>query len=121
MKLTIRKEYEDRNLATRAERMRWWKEARFGMFVHFGLYSLLGRHEWAMATECIPKEEYGLGTNFGSPFASIAPVIHTLHFPSGHGINTLSADEPEIWAMSLSSESRWRRRISSRLSGRSFR
>ena len=37
MKLTTRKEYEDRNLATRAERMRWWKEARFGMFVHFGL------------------------------------------------------------------------------------
>jgi hypothetical protein len=58
MKLTTRKEYEDRNLATRAERMRWWKEARFGMFVHFGLYSILGRHEWAMATECIPKEEY---------------------------------------------------------------
>ena len=55
MKLTTRKEYEDRNLATRVERMRWCKEARFGMFVHFGLYSLLGRHEWAMATECIPK------------------------------------------------------------------
>ena len=29
-------------------RMRWFKEARFGMFVHWGLYSLIGRHEWVM-------------------------------------------------------------------------
>ncbi|MFW5857907.1 MAG: alpha-L-fucosidase [Planctomycetota bacterium] len=50
--------YERAIEATRDERMRWWREARFGLFVHFGLYALLGRHEWAMATECIPKEEY---------------------------------------------------------------
>jgi len=44
--------------ATRAERMRWWHEARFGMFVHWGLYAQLGRHEWAMNRERIPVEEY---------------------------------------------------------------
>jgi len=43
---------------TRAERMRWWHEARFGMFVHFGLYSVLGRQEWAMNRERIPVAEY---------------------------------------------------------------
>ncbi|MBV9669851.1 MAG: alpha-L-fucosidase, partial [Acidobacteriales bacterium] len=42
----------------RDRRMRWWHEARFGMFVHFGLYSVLGRHEWAMEEEGIPVEEY---------------------------------------------------------------
>ncbi len=31
--------------------MAWWREARFGLFVHFGLYATLGRHEWAMAAE----------------------------------------------------------------------
>jgi hypothetical protein len=33
---------------TRARRMQWWHDAKFGMFIHFGLYSVLGRHEWAM-------------------------------------------------------------------------
>src|ERR1051326_5839582 len=43
---------------TRARRMQWWHQARFGMFIHFGLYSLLGRHEWAMENEAIPVKEY---------------------------------------------------------------
>lgn len=43
---------------TREERMRWWHAARFGMFVHWGLYSVLGRHEWAMNRERIPVAEY---------------------------------------------------------------
>ena len=44
----------------RDRRMQWWHEARFGMFVHFGLYSVLGRHEWAMEEEGIPVAEYQL-------------------------------------------------------------
>jgi len=39
-------------------RMQWWHEARFGMFIHWGLYSVLGRHEWAMEEEGIPVAEY---------------------------------------------------------------
>ncbi len=42
----------------RARRMKWWHEARFGMFVHWGLYAQLGRHEWAMNRERIPVAEY---------------------------------------------------------------
>ncbi len=40
------------------ERMKWWNEARFGMFIHWGLYSVLGRDCWVMHHERIPKEEY---------------------------------------------------------------
>jgi len=39
-------------------RMRWWHQAKFGMFIHFGLYSQHARHEWAMETEAIPFGEY---------------------------------------------------------------
>ncbi len=39
-------------------RIRWWREAKFGMFIHWGLYSQLGRHEWAMELEGIPIPEY---------------------------------------------------------------
>ena len=44
--------------ADREQRMKWWHEARFGMFIHWGLYSLLGRHEWVMENEGIPVAEY---------------------------------------------------------------
>ncbi len=44
--------------ADRARRMKWWREAKFGMFIHWGLYSVLGRHEWVMEMEGIPVSEY---------------------------------------------------------------
>ena len=45
-------------IAHRIKRMRWWKEARFGMFIHWGLYSQLGRGEWVKNRERIPDAEY---------------------------------------------------------------
>src|SRR5213593_3479822 len=42
----------------RERRMQWWHAARFGMFIHWGLYSTLGRHEWVMENEGIPVSEY---------------------------------------------------------------
>jgi alpha-L-fucosidase len=48
------------------ERMEWWRDARFGMFIHWGLYSTLegewkgatGHAEWIRTTAQIPLEEY---------------------------------------------------------------
>jgi alpha-L-fucosidase len=42
----------------RARRMKWWHEAKFGMFIHWGLYSVVGRHEWVMENEAVPIGEY---------------------------------------------------------------
>jgi alpha-L-fucosidase len=42
----------------RERRMKWWHDARFGMFVHWGAYSVIGRHEWVMENEAIPIAEY---------------------------------------------------------------
>jgi len=36
----------------------WFREARYGLFLHYGLYSLLGRHEWVQLREKIPVAEY---------------------------------------------------------------
>ena len=38
--------------------MKWWHDAKFGMFIHFGLYAAHGRHEWAMEDEAVPVSEY---------------------------------------------------------------
>ncbi len=40
------------------QRMQWWHAAKFGMFIHFGVYSTIGRHEWVMEDEAIPVVEY---------------------------------------------------------------
>jgi alpha-L-fucosidase len=52
----------------RDERMRWWREARFGMFIHWGIYAVpageyKGRRsknigEWIMEWANIPRAEY---------------------------------------------------------------
>ncbi len=39
-------------------KMEWWGDADFGMFIHWGLYSILGRGEWSMSDDRIPGPEY---------------------------------------------------------------
>jgi alpha-L-fucosidase len=41
-----------------AARAAWWTEARFGLFIHWGLYSLAARHEWVKSREQLADEHY---------------------------------------------------------------
>lgn len=44
---------------------RWFEQARYGLFVHYGLYTQLGRGEWAMYHERISLGDYArLKDNF---------------------------------------------------------
>ena len=36
----------------------WFVHDRFGMFIHFGLYSMPARHEWVKSYEMLPEEQY---------------------------------------------------------------
>ena len=40
------------------KRVDWFRKARFGMFIHWGLYSLPGRGEWVRSDEQMPEEAY---------------------------------------------------------------
>lgn len=42
----------------KADRMQWWTDARFGLFIHLGLYSLPARHEWVKNYERLTNEQY---------------------------------------------------------------
>ena len=42
----------------KADRMAWWTQARFGMFIHWGLYSMAARHEWVKHNEHMTDEQY---------------------------------------------------------------
>jgi len=39
-------------------RLKWFQDARFGMFIHWGVYSVLARGEWVMNNEKIPIPQY---------------------------------------------------------------
>ena len=45
----------------------WWREARFGMFIHWGLYSVPARHEWVMTTEKQTPEQYARYREYFAP------------------------------------------------------
>ncbi len=60
--------YADETPAQRDARMHWWREARFGLFIHWGVYSVPagtydgkrvgGIGEWIMCTGKIPMARY---------------------------------------------------------------
>ena len=60
--------YADETPAQRDARMKWWREARFGMFIHWGLYAvpagtwngkqIPGIGEWIMNNGKIPMADY---------------------------------------------------------------
>jgi alpha-L-fucosidase len=60
--------YANETPAQRDARMKWWREARFGMFIHWGVYSvpagtyngkqIAGIGEWIMNRGKIPMAEY---------------------------------------------------------------
>jgi len=62
------KEQKDETLTEHDLKMQWWREARFGMFIHWGLYAepagewkgeqIPGISEWIMARAKIPVKEY---------------------------------------------------------------
>ena len=49
---------DQKQIATREARMAWWHEAKFGMFIHWGLYSIIGQHEWVKEHEGVPIPQY---------------------------------------------------------------
>lgn len=46
-------QYEERQ-----QRTQWFRDARFGMFIHFGLYAIPARGEWVRSDERLSSEAY---------------------------------------------------------------
>jgi alpha-L-fucosidase len=72
--------------AQRDARMAWWREARFGMFIHWGLYSIPagtwdgkqipGIGEWIMNNASIPVADYkGLAKQFNPTGFSAHDIV----------------------------------------------
>jgi len=59
-------------IADRQRRMEWWHKARFGMFIHWGLYSTIERHEWVMENEGWPVADYQQHAKIFKPIPNAA-------------------------------------------------
>src|SRR5690349_6431792 len=49
---------DPRQAASRERRMKWWHDAKFGMFIHFGLFSVVGKDVWNYESEGWTMKEY---------------------------------------------------------------
>src|SRR5688500_7888434 len=64
-------------------RSAWWQEARFGMFIHFGVYSTLARGEWVMSVARISVESYEPYVKTFNPVAFDARALAKLAKAAG--------------------------------------
>lgn len=51
----FKEEYQEN---PRETNLKWFKDAKYGMFIHYGLYSLLEKGEWVQLHDTIPVAEY---------------------------------------------------------------
>jgi len=47
-----------RRSAGNLQQRRWFREARLGLFIHWGIYANLGRGEWVLHNDRIPLSQY---------------------------------------------------------------
>lgn len=93
----------------RNARMEWWRNARFGMFIHWGLYSIPagtwdGKQvpsigEWIMNTASIPVADYKALANNFNPTAFNAHDIVALAKSAGMKYIVITAKHHDGFAM----------------------
>ncbi len=93
------------------DRMSWWRDARFGMFVHWGLYSILAGEyqgakidswpgaEWIMAHGQIPVAQYAALASGFNPTKFDAEALVDLAVAAGMKYIVFTAKHHEGFAM----------------------
>ncbi len=58
-------------------RQDWFRKARYGLFIQYGLYSLLERGEWVLNREHLPRDAYrGLSDRFTADQLDLDRLLH---------------------------------------------
>jgi len=91
------------NLAARE----WFRDAKFGLFVHWGIYSVLGAGEWVMEVRGIPASDYEKVATFFDPEAFDAADWVALAKDAGMRYVTVTAKHHDGFAMFDSGVSDW--------------
>jgi alpha-L-fucosidase len=91
------------NLAARD----WFQDARFGMFIHWGVYSVPARGEWVMEHEHIPVSEYEKFAPQFNPTQFSAQAIVSLAKRAGMRYITITSKHHDGFAMWPTQQSHW--------------
>jgi alpha-L-fucosidase len=75
----------------RAANLHWFQDAGFGMFIHYGLYSQLGKGEWVQLRDTIPLNEYTRLSQTFSPSGFDATFIVKLAKKAGMKYITITS------------------------------
>jgi alpha-L-fucosidase len=102
---------------SRDERMKWWREARFGMFIHWGDYAqwagMYHGHEvahggeWIMNRAKIPVAEYQAGAKLFNPVKYDADAWVRMAKNAGMKYIVITAKHHDGFAMFKTKASKW--------------
>jgi alpha-L-fucosidase len=103
---------------TQDERLQWWREARFGMFIHWGVYSvpggvykgheqLHGGAEWIMNRSKIPVGEYQQYAKEFNPVKFNAEEWVKMAKDAGMKYIVITAKHHDGFAMFKTAASKW--------------
>jgi alpha-L-fucosidase len=85
----------------------WFRDAKFGMFIHWGVYSVLGDGEWVMNEKKIPVSEYEkLPARFNPTEFNAAEWV-ALAKAAGVKYITITSKHHDGFAMFASKQSDW--------------
>jgi alpha-L-fucosidase len=85
----------------------WFEGARFGLFIHWGIYSLLGDGEWVMNNQGIPVADYEKLPTFFNPTAFDPTEWIALAKAAGMRYITITSKHHDGFAMFDSKVSDW--------------
>lgn len=86
---------------------KWFQDAKFGLFIHWGVYSVRGRGEWVMYRDQIPIPQYEQLPAFFNPIAFDAAEWVSMAKDAGMKYITITSKHHDGFAMFDSKVSDW--------------
>jgi alpha-L-fucosidase len=93
----------DSNLQART----WFQDAKFGMFIHWGVYSVMGKGEWVMNNDKIPVSEYEKLAPQCNPTGFDAAEWVALAKAAGMKYITITSKHHDGFAMFATKQNKW--------------
>lgn len=85
----------------------WFQDAKFGLFIHWGVYSVPGRGEWVMENEKIPDSEYEKFAPQFNPTEFSASELVSLAKAAGMKYITITSKHHDGFAMFATKQNKW--------------
>ena len=85
----------------------WYQDAKFGLFIHWGVYSVLGDGEWVMQQQKIDKKTYEKLASFFNPVELNAEEWVSLAKKAGMKYITITSRHHDGFSMFDSKQTGW--------------